>query len=175
MSGEILVRFSLIDTSNPSATAQQLLQKFVSLTGGTPDLEDDDDSKSGDDEGDASSEIEDSKKEESAEKKEKKLKMKKMKRRATLKGYEFTGSSEVAGVLFLEIVKVTDLPPERNGKFNTLIGSSASNSCVSHQDLVRHGSLRRYLSRKEDLQNPCHQTQPESSLRREASVSSSQA
>jgi phosphatidylserine decarboxylase len=31
-------------------------------------------------------------------------------------GYEYSDKSEVAGVLFLEVHKVVDLPPEKNGK-----------------------------------------------------------
>jgi len=38
----------------------------------------------------------------------------KLKRKTKERAYEFTGMSDVAGVMFLEIQKVTDLPPERN-------------------------------------------------------------
>lgn len=115
------MRFLLVDPSNPGAPAHQILQKFVSLTGGTPDLDDDDDSKSGEDDDDASSDVEDPKKEETAEKRKKRRRLKNLKRRATLRSYEFTGSSEVAGVLFLEVVKATDLPPEKNSMSNLAI------------------------------------------------------
>jgi phosphatidylserine decarboxylase len=40
----------------------------------------------------------------------------KLRRKAKQRAYEFSGKTEVAGVLFLEIQKITDLPPERNGK-----------------------------------------------------------
>ena len=31
-------------------------------------------------------------------------------------GYEFNNGSGIAGVMFIEIQKIVDLPPERNGK-----------------------------------------------------------
>ena len=41
-------------------------------------------------------------------------KLARLKSRAKQRAYELSGYSELAGVLFLEITKVTDLPPERN-------------------------------------------------------------
>jgi phosphatidylserine decarboxylase len=38
-----------------------------------------------------------------------------LKKKAKEHGYEFTSLSPIAGVLFIEIQKATDLPPERNG------------------------------------------------------------
>jgi phosphatidylserine decarboxylase len=35
-------------------------------------------------------------------------------------GYEYSSNGDVAGVLFLEIQKITDLPPERNGVYSQL-------------------------------------------------------
>ncbi|KYG42665.1 hypothetical protein M433DRAFT_397193, partial [Acidomyces richmondensis BFW] len=40
--------------------------------------------------------------------------LRKLKRKSKLKAYEFNGASDVAGVLFLEINRICDLPPERN-------------------------------------------------------------
>ena len=39
-----------------------------------------------------------------------------MKKKAKQRAYEFSGTSDLAGVLFLEVAKITDLPPERNSK-----------------------------------------------------------
>lgn len=39
-----------------------------------------------------------------------------LKKKAKQRAYEFSGESDVAGVLFIEIQKITDLPPERNSK-----------------------------------------------------------
>ena len=52
---------------------------------------------------------------EQREKKRRRLKLAKLKRKAKEHGYEFTGGSDVAGVLFIEIQRISDLPPEKNG------------------------------------------------------------
>lgn len=48
------------------------------------------------------------------EKRRRKLRMKRLKKRAKARAYEFTGGTDVVGIVFLEICKITDLPPERN-------------------------------------------------------------
>jgi phosphatidylserine decarboxylase len=70
------------------------------------------------DEEDSSDEaLDESKKAEKREKRRKKLRLARLKRKAhKLRSYEFSDKTEVAGVLFLEITKVTDLPPEKNGR-----------------------------------------------------------
>ena len=50
------------------------------------------------------------------EKHKRRLKLARLKKKATEAAYEFSGLSDLAGVLFLEIQKVSDLPPERNSK-----------------------------------------------------------
>jgi phosphatidylserine decarboxylase len=126
VTGEILLQFSLVDTSNPSATPEQIMQKFQGFTASTPSPEEDDDDdsllrmESGDiddqeDEEESSDEAQDeSKKAEKNEKRRRRLRLAKLKKKAKLRAYEFSDRTEVAGVLFLEIVKITDLPPERN-------------------------------------------------------------
>ena len=54
-------------------------------------------------------------KEEVMAKKKKRRRVARIKKRTKQRAYEFSGMSDVAGVLFLEIQKITDLPPERNG------------------------------------------------------------
>lgn len=129
VTGEILLQFSLIDPSNPSATPDQIMQKFLTYAASTPGADDDDDEllrmESGeadeDDEESSDEALDESKKAEKTEKRRRKLRLAKLKRKAKLRTYEFSEKTEVAGVLFLEIVKITDLPPERNGKFITPI------------------------------------------------------
>lgn len=50
------------------------------------------------------------------EKQRRRLKLARLKKKAKQAAYEFSGLSDLAGVLFLEIQKVSDLPPERNSK-----------------------------------------------------------
>lgn len=129
VSGEVLLQFELIDPSNPSATPEQLYQRFLGIAVGTPSGDDEDEDLERLDSGD----IEETEEEESSdeaddadkadmkkEKKRKRLRMKKLRRKAKERAYEFYGSSDVAGVLFLEITKITDLPPEKNSKFTAI-------------------------------------------------------
>ena len=46
-------------------------------------------------------------------------KIRKLRRKTKMKAYEFSGMSDVAGVLFLEINRITDLPPEKNSTRTT--------------------------------------------------------
>jgi len=129
VSGEIQIQFTLIDTSNPTATPEQIIAKFLAIAGQTPspdesdesgllradsagtDIDDDDD-----DESESSNEAQDeSKKAAKREKRRRKLRMARLKKKAKqVTGYEYSDKSEVAGVLFLEVVNITDLPPEKN-------------------------------------------------------------
>ncbi|PSN66397.1 hypothetical protein BS50DRAFT_574824 [Corynespora cassiicola Philippines] len=125
VSGEIQIQFSLADPSNPAASPEQIIQKFMTFTTGTPSPDEDEDdallrgdsADNDDNEDDESSSDEaqdESKKAEKREKRRKKLRLAKLKKKATQRAYEFSDKTEVAGVLFLEINKITDLPPERN-------------------------------------------------------------
>ena len=127
VSGEIQIQFTLIDTSNPTAVPEQIIQKFLAIAGQTPspdesdengllradsagtDLDDDDESESSNEAND------ESKKAAKREKRRKKLRMARLKKKAKqISGYEYSDKSEVAGVLFLEVSNITDLPPEKN-------------------------------------------------------------
>ncbi|KAH7113872.1 phosphatidylserine decarboxylase-domain-containing protein [Dendryphion nanum] len=122
VTGEILLQFSLIDASNPSATPEQIMSKFTAITGTSSPDEDDDDllrlesGENDDQDDDESSDetLDESKKAEKRERRRKKLRLAKLRRKVKEHTYEFSDKTEVAGVLFLEIVKVTDLPPEKN-------------------------------------------------------------
>jgi len=56
----------------------------------------------------------------------------KLRRKATQRAYEFSGSSDLHGVLFLEISRITNLPPERNGKSNTAVVIAISAESWKH-------------------------------------------
>lgn len=113
----MLLKFSVFDPVNPTATAQQTLQKFYGLvalepTEGDDDLDDLARADTADeDEDDAE---DDSGGTEQSEKRKKRHRLARLKRKTKLTAYEFNGMSAVAGVLFVEIQRVTDLPPERN-------------------------------------------------------------
>ena len=125
VSGEIQLQFNLTDPANPGASEAEILQKFRAITGGSPSEEKDEDlalaemdSKDDDDEDeeeDISDEPEDLSTPEGIEKRKKKLRLKRLKRKAKARAYEFSGGSECSGIIFLEIGRITDLPPERNG------------------------------------------------------------
>ncbi|KAK7423113.1 phosphatidylserine decarboxylase [Neonectria punicea] len=142
VSGEVQLKFSLKDTTNPSATPEQILAKFYALVASvtvgssrnvtpsmTPSLtpttipsqfistsqdptgDDDDD----EDDDDLDDEDEDPSKPETAEKRKRRLRIKGLKRRRRRNPYAFmSNGSDVVGIIFLEIVKITDLPPESN-------------------------------------------------------------
>jgi phosphatidylserine decarboxylase len=125
VTGEIQIQFSIVDTSNPAATPQQLLDKFLAIAGSSPSPDEDEaemllraDSNNTDDDDESSDETQDeSKKAEKREKRRKRLRMARLKKKAKqMSGYEYSSNGDIAGVLFLEIQRVTDLPPERNGK-----------------------------------------------------------
>ena len=86
---------------------------------GKLDSRDDDDDEGEDDDNaaDTSEETDDATKPEVVAKRKRNLRLKRLKRKSKAKAYEFTGGgSDVIGIAFLEISKITDLPPERNGK-----------------------------------------------------------
>ena len=123
VSGEIQFQFNLIDPANPAATEFEILNKFRAITGGSPSEEKDEDlalaemdSKDDDDEEeeDISDETEDLSTPEGIEKRKKRLRLKRLKRKAKARAYEFSGGSDCVGIIFLEIGRITDLPPERN-------------------------------------------------------------
>ena len=121
-----------MDPLDPSLAPDQIMQKFVALTDANLDvdgvdeeqeneglesreeLEDDDDDD--DDAEDTSDETDDPTKPETVEKKRRRLRLKSLKKRKKARAYEFSGESDVVGIIFLEITKITDLPPERNSK-----------------------------------------------------------
>ena len=122
-----------MDSSEPSANPQDVLRKFTTLVAVNPDDSSDDEDFSkvdsqdldgiGEDEDEnddknieTSDETDDPTKPETVEKRKKRLRIKRLKKKAKARAYEFTGGTNVVGVIFLEIGRITDLPPERNSK-----------------------------------------------------------
>ncbi|KAL4783192.1 phosphatidylserine decarboxylase-domain-containing protein [Aspergillus varians] len=123
VSGEILLQFSLSDPSNPTASPTEIYQRFKTLVCAG---DDDDDfpslssstvlGEAGDREEETSDETDDPTKPEVVEKRRKRLRLKRLRRKSlAARAYQFSGAGNgVQGIVFMEIVKVTDLPPERN-------------------------------------------------------------
>lgn len=134
ISGDVELQFILVDPSHPDATPEQLLQKIHAIVAveHAADYEDDELSRytslenDHDDEDEEDrrdddiydiekdDEAQDPSKPENVEKKKKRLRMKKRQKKA--RAYEFTGDSECVGIVFLEVEKIQDLPPEKNGQ-----------------------------------------------------------
>ncbi|KAL8933464.1 MAG: hypothetical protein Q9211_005771 [Gyalolechia sp. 1 TL-2023] len=128
ISGEVQMQFTISDPLNPSATPREIIQKFMAIAASSPGPESEDMNEFGrsesndqnededDDEKDleTSDETEDPSRLDVSEKKQKKLRLKRLKRKTKARAYEFTGGTDVVGIVFVEICKITDLPPERN-------------------------------------------------------------
>lgn len=129
MTGEVLLEFSIYDPIHTSATPQQILQKLTGITADSAEDNDTDsnlkltrtDSAENDDDDDDDEQAEDESEDptqtsETPEKRKRRLKLARVKRRAKQKAYEFSGMSDLAGVVFLEISNIKDLPPENNSE-----------------------------------------------------------
>ncbi|KAF4973219.1 hypothetical protein FSARC_424 [Fusarium sarcochroum] len=141
VSGEVQLQFSLRDSSNPAATPQEILEKFHSLVGAapapsrnvtpsmTPNLapttvprsapnaqdspSDDDDDDFDDDDFDEGDEDEGD--DQDATKRKRRLRIRGLKKRRRNNPYAFASNgSDVVGIIYLEVIKITDLPPESN-------------------------------------------------------------
>lgn len=130
VSGEVLIQFSIVDSANPSASPEEIRKKFQAYIG----AEDQDDDLSrvssniidheiGDEEVDdvdddleSVTENESPQKPGMADKKAKKRRLARLRRKSiAARAYNLLGvDNDVNGVVFLEVVKITDLPPERN-------------------------------------------------------------
>ncbi|KAF2209724.1 hypothetical protein CERZMDRAFT_69855 [Cercospora zeae-maydis SCOH1-5] len=135
ISGEILLQFKLSDPINSGATPQQILQRFQGIVS-DPEQDDDDEEdeellrrmnsqtlddleEEDDDDKDPSDETDDGTRTPSGTSDEKqrsrrRRKLRRLRRKKKTSAYEFGAASDVAGVLYLEVNRVTDLPPEKN-------------------------------------------------------------
>ena len=127
ISGEVQLQLSLYDGTNVAAPAQQVLDKFRAIAGlelvesstpsrGTrsPEGEQGGYFEGTDVDEDSSDETLDPRTPEAAEKKRRKRRLKGLRKKKVASGYEFSGGSDVVGIVFLEINNVSDLPPEKN-------------------------------------------------------------
>ena len=130
ISGEIQLQFFLTDTSDPTAPAEQITQKWQLFIGSfvrTPPSEEENlDQQLGeagielDDEEDDSSEADESKSDEGSQAGKAapiKGKKDKVKKKVKQTAYEFSHGTDVVGIVYLEVSKITDLPPEHNSMY----------------------------------------------------------
>lgn len=123
VSGEILLQFSLVDAGNPMATAADTFRKFQSVV--SFGEEDDEFGQpgaglgAGEDESSDEADDYTAKAADVAEKRRRRLRLRRLKsKRLAARAYQFSGAgNSVQGIVFMEIVRITDLPPERNGTF----------------------------------------------------------
>lgn len=118
MSGEILLQFSLCDPSNPTASPQDTYRKFRSIVcaGEEDEALSQHDHEDLDKDDETSDETDDPTKPEVVEKRKRRLRIARLKRKTlAARAYQFSGAGNgVEGIVFMEISKITDLPPERN-------------------------------------------------------------
>jgi phosphatidylserine decarboxylase len=122
VSGEILLQFSLYDPSRLTAPPQETYRKFRSIVCAGEEEEEVDLSQAAlhdqgdvDKEDETSDETDDPTRPEVVEKRKRRLRLARLKRKA--RAYQFSGSGNaVEGIVFMEISRITDLPPERNGR-----------------------------------------------------------
>lgn len=174
-----MLKFSLSDSANPTASPSDTYRKFKSLVSAgeeddqldqipTADLDDLDLERDEDQE--TSDETDDLSKPEIVEKRRRRLRLARLRRKSlAARAYQFSGSGTgVQGIVFVEIVRVTDLPPERNGMacHFTLVPCrwQIIDFSPSDANVVRHGPFCCDLSRKKDAENPGRASQPEPSL-----------
>ncbi|KAJ5793462.1 hypothetical protein N7457_000061 [Penicillium paradoxum] len=118
VSGEILLQFSLVDSANPAATPADIYRKFKKLvySGDDDDQIPPTDLEDLDREEETSDEPDDLAGAEVVEKRRRRLRLARLRRKSlAARAYQFSGSGTgVQGLVFMEIIRVTDLPPERN-------------------------------------------------------------
>lgn len=144
VSGEVQLQFTLFDSTNPSATPAHVYEKFQSLVGTVPmapsmantpsltpqlgptrsrsgpasapaDIEEEDEDELDALDSETPEEAEDPSKPETAEKRRRRLRIKGLRKKRRQNPYAFlSGGSDVLGIIFLEIIKITDLPHESN-------------------------------------------------------------
>lgn len=127
VSGDIQMQFQLVDSANPAASPEDIRQKFRAQI--MADHDDDTDSLSrhtsltqedlDDDDLESLDEVETDGQSDTSSVSDKKKSKKKLailrKKSIAARAYEFVGAdSDVAGMIFMELLKVTDLPPEKN-------------------------------------------------------------
>jgi phosphatidylserine decarboxylase len=131
VSGEILLQFSLLDTANPNASPSETYRKFRTTVCAADDdddvtlppapwnyQDDNDDQDDNDKDEETSDETDDPTKPEVVEKRKRRLRIARLKRKSiAARAYQFSGaSSSMDGIVFIEVNRITDLPPEKNSR-----------------------------------------------------------
>ena|ERR1700761_8873683 len=127
VTGAVQLQFTILDPSDPTASEEEIMQKFHTLISiSNSNLVDDEvGQEAEDDEGeqleagadqDGTVADQDGTVDASDKRKKRRLRIARLKNKVKERGYAFTNGSPVAGVLFVEIQRITDLPPERNGE-----------------------------------------------------------
>ncbi|KAK7204113.1 phosphatidylserine decarboxylase-like protein [Myxozyma melibiosi] len=117
--GSIFVKLALADTTDPTASNDVLLEKWNALlsktgpAGSISDYESDGLASPNNEDESGVSENE-SARSKSRRQEKRRERRQRLKQRQLMNLYQRGGDSDLAGVVFFEIVKVTDLPPERN-------------------------------------------------------------
>lgn len=133
VSGDVQLQFTLYDPNHPGAKPEEIMSKFWSIAGIDPkklsphddlnggatasandDTADEDELYDEDESEEPSDGTDDPSKPETAEKKKRRMRIRGLKRKKQQRAYEFANTSDVVGIVFMEIGKVTDLPPEKN-------------------------------------------------------------
>lgn len=125
VSGEVQLQFALVDPMNHAAPSHEVLERFRAIAGASfsdggrvPNTGSNTASPLAETESDEYFEQEDEQfaeeGPEAAEKRRKRLRLKGLRRTKHRGAYEFSGESDVVGIIFLDIQRITDLPPERN-------------------------------------------------------------
>ncbi|KAI1912776.1 phosphatidylserine decarboxylase [Ophidiomyces ophidiicola] len=118
VSGQIQLQFSLYDASDLTASPEDICCKFSALVTSGDDDEEAIIPASSDDKSDATSDetTDDPARLGSAENRRRKLRLAKLRDKSiAARAYEFSGAKDgVSGIVFLEVGKVLDLPPEKN-------------------------------------------------------------
>ncbi|KAI6250367.1 Phosphatidylserine decarboxylase proenzyme 3 [Erysiphe necator] len=119
VSGDVQLQLTLFDSTGLSAAPELVLEKLRALTSSAYSSDDNPSSKTpsiGDIQ--ASENIEEpsdeSDRPEPSEKRRRNIKLKGLRKKKSMTGYEFSSGGEVVGIVFLEIHKIIDLPPEKN-------------------------------------------------------------
>ena len=97
------------------------------------------------------------------EKRKRMLRLKRLKRKTKARAYQFTGGTDVVGIVFLEIGKITDLPPERNRELLKYVFGEVTN-ISSHTDIIRYGSVCSGVSWAKDVPNSGYSSQFEPNI-----------
>lgn len=87
---------------------------LVTPTGVSGERSADEDDDDDDDDEEEEEDAEDATKPEAIERRKRRLRLRRLRRKRKQNAYEFSGDSDVLGIIFLEICNITDLPPEHN-------------------------------------------------------------